>query len=329
VFERGWKAGVKTLLALCLWNSLQLSATIAEAQEPVDLVVEVTIPRAGFDLAFGFDSLWMMCGERLVRVNPTDNSIIDIDIPLSDAALSLPEIVRFRGIAIGEGAVWVPDIGGSVIHKIDPQTNALVMTMPTDMFGGGGNIGVGEGSVWVITFAERDKAVTRYNAASGEIEAKIVLPQAGKAVLVDHGKVWVTAARAPELYQIDPKDNQLTATIPLHGTTNVLGSDGDAIWIPYESDGVAERIDPGAGQVAASIVTGAADMETDGDIAAGGGFVWIITRSSLIARIDAETNALVGTFRAKAGTVIGRRIRYGAGSLWVSGGSIFRFQAPD
>ena len=328
MFERGWKTGGRTLLALCLWSGTPLSVTNAEAQEPAHLVLEATIPRAGFDLAFGFDSLWMMSGERLVRVNPADNSVIDIDIPLGDAALSLPEIVRFRGIAIGEGAVWVPDIGGSVIHKIDPRTNALVMTIPTDIFGGGGSIGVGEGSVWVITFTERDKAVTRYNAASGEIEAKIALPQAGKAVLVDQGKVWVTAARAAELYQIDPGDNRLAATIALHGTTNVLGSSDDALWIPYESDGIAERIDR-AGTVAATIATGATDMESDGDIAAGGGYVWVITRSSFIARIDPETNALAGTFRAKAGTVIGRRLRYGAGSLWVSGGSIFRFQAPD
>lgn len=70
-------------------------------------------------------------------------------------------------------------------------------------------------------------------------------------------------------------------------------------------------------------------MESDGDIAIGGGFVWIIRRSSLIGRIDPKTNALAGRFQVQAGTVVGRRLRYAAGSLWISGGSIFRLTPPE
>jgi streptogramin lyase len=140
--------------------------------------------------------------------------------------------------------------------------------------------------------------------------------------------VWVTAAKDGELYRIDPKTNRVVSTVALHDRSHILGAGEESIWIAYENDGVAQRIDRHTGQVIATIATGAVDMESDGDIAIGGGSVWIITRSSLIARIDPKTNSLAGTFQAKPGTVIGRRIRYAAGSLWISGGSIFRVEAP-
>lgn len=90
-----------------------------------------------------------------------------------------------------------------------------------------------------------------------------------------------------------------------------------------------QRVDARAGQVIATIETGALDMESDGDIATGDGSVWFITRSSTIAQIDGGTNALRRILRAKDGTIIGRRIRHVGGSLFVSGGSVFRFEAPN
>ena len=119
-----------------------------------------------------------------------------------------------------------------------------------------------------------------------------------------------------------------TETIPINDRSHVLTASDGSVWIGYESDGVVQRVDGRTGQVIATIATGALDMESDGDITAGGGFVWFITRSSTIAQIEPKTNSLRGIFRAKSGSVIGRRIRYAGGSLWVSGGSIFRIEGP-
>ena len=220
-------------------------------------------------------------------------------------------------------------MGSSAVYKIDPQSNTVAMKIPTDIFGSQGSIGVGEGSVWVVTFDNRDKTLTRYNAVSGAVEAKIALPRPGKAVLVESGSVWVTAANQAELYRIDPKTNQLLTAIPINGRSRVLAGSVGAVWVASEGDGIVQRVDARSGQVTATIGTGALDMESDGDIATGGGFVWFITRSSTIAQIDAETNALRGILRAKSGTIVGRRIRHAGGSLWVSGGSLFRFEAPN
>lgn len=277
----------------------------------------------------GFGSVWMMSEGSLARINVADNSVIDIPIPAKGEATSLADIDKYRGIAVGEGAVWVPDMGSSTIYKIDPQSNTVVMKIPTDIFGSQGSIGVGEGSVWVVTFDNRDKTLTRYNAASGAVEAKIVLPRPGKAVLVEGGSVWVTATNQAQLYRINPKTNQLLAAIPINGRSRVLAGSAGAVWVACEGDGIVQRIDARSGQITATIETGALDMESDGDIATGGGSVWFITRSSTIAQIDGVTNALRRILRPKDGTIIGRRIRYVGGSLYVSGGSVFRLEAPN
>lgn len=320
---------LKTILVvgfLTNWNPISFADSNDISLK--ELRIQAKIDRSGYGLEVGFGSVWMMSEGRLARINAADNSVKDIVIPAGEAN-SLADIDKYRGIAVGEGAVWVPDMGSSAIYKIDPQSNTVVMKIPTDIFGSQGSIGVGEGSVWVITFDNRDKTLTRYNAVSGSVEAKIVLPRPGKAVLFESGSVWVTAANQAELYRIDPKTNQLLAAIPINGRSRVLAGGAGSVWVACEGDGIVQRVDARSGQVIATIETGALDMESDGDIATGGGSVWFITRSSTIAQIDTETNALRGILRAKSGTIVGRRIRHAGGSLWVSGGFVFRAEAPN
>ena len=244
-----------------------------QPQSPTELAIQATIPRSGFDLGFGFESLWMMSDGRLARVDVNNNTIADIEIPVGDGAAALPDIAKYRGIAVGEGAVWITDLGNSAIYKVDPQTNALAMTIATDVFGSGGSIGVGEGAIWVITFDNHDKTLTRYNAQTGAVEAKIALPQPGKGVVVAYGAVWVTVAKEAELYRIDPATNRIVSTTALHASSQIIGASDDSIWIAFETDGVAQRIDARTGAVIATIATGASDMESDGDITIGSGFV--------------------------------------------------------
>lgn len=279
-------------------------------------------------MGFGFDSLWLMSDGRLARVNTLDNSVTDIDIPVSEGGASLTDIDKYRGIAVGEGAVWVPDMESSTIYKVDPEANKVVLKIPTDIFGSQGSIGVGAGAIWVVTFDNHDKTLTRYNAKSGAEEAKIALPQPCSGVLVDNGYVWVTAASRGELYRIDPRTNRIASTTMLHSASQILTSGVGSIWIVYDAEGLVERIDRKTGKVAATIKMGAVDMESDGDIAAGGGFVWVITRGSIVARIDPKNNLARGLFQPEPGLIVGRRIRYGGGSLWISGKSIFRVEPP-
>ena len=280
-------------------------------------------------MAFDFDALWMISDGQLVKVTAADNSVVDIDLPNDEGSGLLPDIDRYRGIATGEGAVWVPDMASSTIYKVDPHSHRVVLTIPTDIFGSAGSIGIGAGSVWVITFEDHNKTLTRYSATTSAVEAHVKLPRPSAGVLFDFGSVWVTAANAGELYKIDPNTNQIAATISIHDASHILAAAEGSIWVAFDTEGIVQRIDAATGEIAATIETGVADMESDGDIAAGGGFVWIITRGSILSKIDPATNSTKGAFSPPPGTIMGRRIRTGAGSLWVSGSSIFRIALPQ
>ena len=317
------------LIAFVFATGAVLSPALAQGLSPAELVIQAEVPAAAADMAFGFDSLWTMSDGRMVRINAADNSAVEVEVPAGEVAGLLMELDKYRGLAVGEGAVWVPDMASSTIYKIDPERNQVTLSIVTDIFGSKGSIGVGEGSVWVITFDTRDKTLTRYSAKSGAVEARVELPEASNGVLVAHGSVWVTAARKGELYKIDPDTNEIAATINTHGASHLLAFGDSSVWIPFETDGLVQRIDAESGEVIANIQTGTTDQEKDGDIVFGGGYVWTINRGSIVARIDPRTNSAAGLFRPPAEAGTGRRIRFGGDSLWLSGNAIFRAQPPN
>ena len=165
------------------------------------------------------------------------------------------------GLAVGEGAVWLPDHGRSMIYKIDPGTNRVVMEIPAGPFSGNGRqdrswdkLAVGEGSVWAII---SNNELRRYSATDGTPEAAVSLPSSSSGVIVAFGSVWVTRTENDELYRIDPKTNQIAGTIELHSDPRANN----------EGDGTDQRIDGKSGDVVATIDTGAIGK---GSIAVGG-----------------------------------------------------------
>jgi hypothetical protein len=120
----------------------------------------------------------------------------------------------FSGTALGEGAIWVPDAGRAIIHKIDPKTNQVVREVAAGLPERATGIAAGEGSRWAITSA-RANALKRYSAETGADQATIALPSRGLGVIVAFSSIWVTGTRNDELYRIDPATNDIAATIEL------------------------------------------------------------------------------------------------------------------
>lgn len=295
------------------------SVAPAETEEAArEVSIQATIPLSGDFLAFGFDSLWMMSGQRLARISAADNSVLDIAI---EGATSN------RGIAIGEGAIWIPDVGSGTIYEIDPRKNQVVMKIPCDMRGTEGSIGVGEGAVWAVTAEDGNKMLAKYDAKTGGEIARIALPSKGFGVLVDFGAVWVTGTEKGELYRIDPETNRIAAAIALHARPRFLTSGEGSVWVLNQGDGTVQRIEGKTGSLLATIQTSA--RGGGGDIAAGGGFVWVSSGLLPVLQIDPTTNSLRGKFKAPLELDLGDAIRYGSGSLWVSGSRVFRIKPPE
>jgi virginiamycin B lyase len=259
----------------------------------------------------------MMSDARLVRVDPADNSVVDIEVPESSGLV--------RGIGVGENAVWVPDVLADLVYKVDPATNKVAQSIAAPMNDPEGSIGVGEGVIWVVTEEKDRRYLTRFNAGTGVEEAKISLP-GGIGVVVDYGYVWVTDEKEGKLYRIDPRTNNIASATPLRGKPRFLTSGEGSIWVLIQSNGTVQRVDGRTGEVTATIETGRPrGSSRGGDIATGGGYVWVTMPGMPVVQIDPGTNTLVRKF---IGYGMGDAIRFGAGSLWVSGPVIHRIQPP-
>lgn len=306
---------IKSLILLPILVLTPASSFAAEELPADMLVVQAEIPRSGDFIGFGFNSLWMMSGRLLVRVNAADNSVIEIDVGGRGGS---------QAPGIGDDAVWVPATGKKMLLKVDPIANKLAQEIPAQILSNEGSIGVGEGGVWVVTGkGVADTRLTRFNPRSGAVEANIKMPALSAGVVVDFGSVWVTGYSNGELYRIDPKTNAVVSTTKLHSSPRFLASGEGSIWVLNQRDGSVQRIDGKTGEVLATIETGLSS--NGGDIVCGGGYVWVSVPGTPVAQIDPKANMLVRKFK---GSAFGDAIRYGAGSLWVSGSTIHRLEPP-
>ena len=229
---------------------------------------------------------------------------------------------KLRGFQIGNDAVWLPDIAADLVFKVDPASNEVTMSVPVAMDRGAGTIGVGLGSLWVVADGADPNLLLRMDDKTGAEQAKIHLPGAGAGVIAAFGSVWVTAPRSNELYRIDPSSNAVVQTIAVQPKPRFLTSDEHSIWV-LEQSGYLQGIDGQSGAVKATIETGLA--EDGGDIDAGGGYIWITTRSVPLMQVDINARNVVATYHARD---IGDAVRYGAGSVWISGPYVYRVALP-
>lgn len=310
---------VAALLALA-----SVTATVGTEGASLEATVEATIPQVGFVMATGFDSVWMMnlATTKLIRINPHDNSVTEISVPGAVGPFGN------AGLVVGEGAIWLSDNGRSMIYKIDPTTNRVAKEIPADLLGSTGiatrawdELAVGAGSVWALT---GNNEVRRYSAESGSQEAAVSLPSHSSGVLVAFGSIWITGTGNDELYRVDPTTNQIAATIDLRSNPRSLAAGEGSVWVCNEGDGTVQRIDNKSGEPVATIEAGAVGHCA---ITVGGGFVWVSTNHKPIVQIDPRTNSVHGEFKLQMHEV--STIRFGSGSLWVSGESVRRIKPPE
>jgi streptogramin lyase len=303
--------------AVALIPFLANAALATEELTAEDLSIKLEVKRNANNMAFGFDALWVAAGFNVLRIDATSNTVTEIK--LEDASQ------KQRRVAVGEGAVWIPDVGSNAIYKIDPETNSVATKISVNMLSTQGSIGVGEASVWVVTAERFEKTLARYDAENGELIATIELPSSGVGVTVGYGSVWVTSNMGDELLRIDPSTNTVVGTTKLEDGPLFMVTGHGSVWVHIQSDASIQRVNAETGAVLATIKTGL--PRGTGDIDAGGGYVWINTPYQVpVAQVDPETNTLVRKFTGKLG---GDSIRFGADSLWIGGPSIRRVIPPN
>src|SRR4029079_18378708 len=108
-----------------------------------------------------------------------------------------------------------PAVGRQTVYKVAPASNEVKLKIASDFRGSEGSIGIGEGSVWILTAENHNKDLARYNSSTGKMEASIALPEPCAVVISGFGSVWVTAMAKGFLYRIDPRTNSIASTIAI------------------------------------------------------------------------------------------------------------------
>ena len=184
-----------------IWMMIDKKGTLARIDPDTNTVVaEIAVAPGSYGLAFGEDAVWVTSSDHdsVARVDARTNLVAE--------TVAVRKAPRF--IAVGTGAVWVLNQGDGSISRIDPKTNKVVATIEVGVPGPGGDIAVGEGSVWVTSF---DVPLSRIDPATNAVVQQFV-GKGGDAVRVGLGSVWLSNLQGQTVWRLDPR--RIEATLP-------------------------------------------------------------------------------------------------------------------
>lgn len=133
--------------------------------------------------------------------------------------------------------------------------------------------------------------------------------------VITEDAAWVSNGPKNTLHRLDPKTNQVAATIdvgkkPCSGLAAGFGS----IWVPNCIDKTVSRVDIATNTVTATIPVGPA--ESEGGITASKDAIWLPSdKKGILSRIDPKTNKVVAEIEIAPGSPAAV---FGDGAIWVS-----------
>lgn len=201
----------------------------------------------------------------------------------------------------GFGAAWTATCpGGPGLARID-AASGVVTTV--DVGGaipeGEASIGVGEGAVWIVV-GESQRELVRVDPVGMVVTARFAVPASSTAVRAGLGAVWVSEPVKSRVHRVDPATGAIVATIPVGKQPQFIAIGEGALWTMNQNSGTVSRVDPDTNSVTATIELG--EIVQGGDIAVGGGHVWLRGSRTLLFQIDPATNEVVARYGPSAGS---------------------------
>ncbi len=247
------------------------------------------------------DAVWTADGDRIQRIDPTTDQIVDtITLPgLEISALAGDDHALWAAATDNRFDAGVPNV--AVLVRIDPATDAEVARIPMDGYvnGYGDQIRLGAGSVWVLgerlisDSAEQGGTLARVDPATDTVVETYDV--AGFDMAVTDTAVWVRSAadgvfdsgeEVWNLEKVDPATGTVGDPQPLDDWV-ILGATDASLWLTRtgvnSGDLVIEEIDVASGDVTfRGRVPGLGELLTDLSFDARTRTLWI----SGLARIE-------------------------------------------
>jgi YVTN family beta-propeller protein len=153
------------------------------------------------------------------------------------------------------------------------------------------------------------------SAPRGPVAATIPVGDAGGAVAVGFGSVWVANSVDGSVSRIDPVADRVVATIHVGSAPFGVAAGDGAVWVTNQDDDSLSRIDPATNRVVRTIPVGMLPI----GVAVTPGAVWVANHhGDSVVRVDPRTNRVVKTVSVGSTPVGGpAHMASGAGSVWV------------
>ena len=114
------------------------------------------------------------------------------------------------------------------------------------------------------------------------------------------GGLGLATPRANHILRVDPASGEIVATIDVGIQPQFIAVGEGALWTMNQRSGTVSRVDPATNSVTATIELG--EQVQGGDIAVGGGYVWLRGSRTLLFKIDPATNEVVARYGPHAGS---------------------------
>jgi len=160
--------------------------------ETLEITDTYEIPAGSFAARAAFGVVWVTVpgADVVLRIDP-ETGEIDQEIATGNGP---------RFLAVGEGAVWVMTAGDGGVTHIDPASGAVVASIEVDTsFISGGDIAVGEGSVWL---RDTDQMVARIDPSTDRVVELLGPPRGSGSVAAGNGNLWVSAHDTLTIYRV-------------------------------------------------------------------------------------------------------------------------------
>ena len=270
-------------------------------------------------LASGFGSLWVSVPKlnQIVRINPANNKV---------RARIQAGLEPCYGIGVGTTRLWVLNCKSQTLTRINPWKGRVDLSVPVNIAPHGeGSIAVTRSSVWFVSNEDGHSSTLVQMDLRGKVNSRINIGTESSVVTAAFGSIWITSSGEAKIYRVNPVSRKVIATISIAAMPRFTTAGEGSLWVLSQSDGSVARIDPTRNRVAATIQ--AHVPGTGGDIACGGGIIWVAAAGTPVTRIDPRRNRVIDQYGNYKGA---DAIRFGFGSAWVSDhgkGDLWRIDA--
>lgn len=205
------------------------------------------------------------------------------------------QVIRLSGaptsVGIGFGSLWVASHRGSLLYRIDPDTNAIEAQIVIGREQCG-DISFGDELVWVSSCGSYN-SMFRVDPLTNAVVGSDRWP--GLSVAFGADSIWAILENSSKgvLGRFEVGSYELAHLIPVGSGPLFVAYGFGSAWVSNASDGTVQRINSERNEVEATLLVGPPGVTGSGNIAVGEDALWVgSVGDGSVYRIDPLTNSV-------------------------------------